>query len=49
MMLGIRDLISAYRANKYVSATLKLVEKSNPNLLIPDTFEIINSLGRIHV
>ena len=49
MMLGIRDLISAYRANKYVSGTLKLVEKSNPNFLIPDTFEIINSLGRIHV
>ena len=49
MLLGIRDLISAYRANKYVFGTLKLVEKSNPNFLIPDTFEIINSLGRIHV
>ena len=49
MLLGIRDLISAYRSNKYVSGTLKLVEKYNPNFFIPDTFDIINSLGRIHV
>lgn len=47
--LGIRDLISAYRANKYVSSTLKLVQKSNPNLLLPHSFDIIKSLGRIHV
>jgi len=46
---GIRDLISAYRANKYVSTTLKLVEESNPNFLLPDVFDIIKSLGRIHV
>jgi putative transposase len=47
--LGIRDLISAYRANRYVSGTLKLVQESNPNFLLPKCFDIINSLGRIHL
>ena len=47
--LSIRDLISAYRANKYVSTTLKLVQESNPNFLLPDSFEIIKSLCRIHL
>lgn len=47
--LGIRDLISGYRSEKYISETLKLVEKFNPNFLMPDNFDIITSLGRIHV
>ena len=47
--LGIRDLISWYRSDRYISETLKLVEKFNPNFLLPDNFDIIKSLGRIHV
>ena len=47
--LGIRDLISFYRANKYIFETLKLVAKFNPNFLLPDDYAIINSIGRIHV
>lgn len=49
MLLGIRDLISAYRANRYVSDTLKLVQESNPYFLLPNSFDIIKSLGRIHL
>lgn len=48
-LLGIRDLISGYRSHRYISDTLKLVEKSNPNFILPDSFDIITSLGRIHV
>jgi len=40
--LGIRDLISFYRANKYILETLKLVAKFNPNFLLPDDYDIIN-------
>lgn len=47
--LGIRDLISGYRSERYISETLKLVEKFNPNFLLPSNFDIITSLGRIHV
>ncbi len=47
--LGIRDLISFYRANRYIFETLKLVVKFNPNFLLPDDYAIINSIGRIHV
>ena len=47
--LGIRDLISAYRADKYISETLKLVRKFHPDILIPDVFDKSSVLGRIHV
>ncbi len=47
--LGIRDLIAGYRANKYISETLKLVAKFNPDFLLPDDYATINSIGRIHV
>ena len=47
--LGIRDLISWYRSDRYISETLKLVKQFNPNFLLPDNFDVITSLGRIHV
>jgi len=45
---GIRDLIAAYRAEKYYRETLKLLRKFNPHILIPEHHEPITSLGLIH-
>lgn len=46
---GIRDLISHYRGLKYFNETLKLLQKFNTNIYIPDTIENVTSIGFIHV
>lgn len=48
-LLSIRDLISAQRAELYLSQTLKLFRKLHPNILINETFESIRSIGRINL
>lgn len=46
--LSIRDLISTERANRYIFDTLKLITDLHPNILIPNSFDSITSLGRIN-
>lgn len=48
-LLSIRDLISAQRAERYVFETFKLFKKSQTNILMPNSFESITSLGRINL
>lgn len=46
---GIRDLISHYRGLKYFNETLKLLQKFNTNIYIPDIIENVTSIGFIHI
>lgn len=46
--LSIRDLISAHKAQTYVSHTFKLINKLHPNFLVPISYQDITSLGRIN-
>lgn len=46
---GIRDLISHYRGQKYFNETLKLLQKFNTNIYIPQSIDNVTSIGFIHV
>lgn len=46
---GIRDLISHYRGLKYFKETLKLLQKFNNNIYIPENIENVTSIGFIHI
>lgn len=45
---GIRDLMASYRAEMYYQETLKLLQKFNPDILIPQKNDMITSIGHIH-
>lgn len=46
---GIRDLISHYRGLKYFNETLKLLQKFNTNIYLPESINNVTSIGFIHV
>ncbi|MFN8672119.1 MAG: transposase [Candidatus Sericytochromatia bacterium] len=46
---GIRDLLSFLKADYYFNRSLKLLQKFNTNIFIPDDIESITSIGAIHV
>ena len=46
---GIRDLLSFLKADYYFNKSLKLLQKFNTNIFIPDEIESITSIGAIHV
>lgn len=46
---GIRDLLSYFKADYYFNRSLKLLQKFNNDIFIPDDIESITSIGAVHV